>query len=137
MVSPARAGMDPVASSNVKPPLRFPRTRGDGPVMGQDLGGHSAFPPHARGWTPGMAIGRADCEVSPARAGMDPPLAATTRGGGSFPRTRGDGPWAGSGAEKGWEFPPHARGWTGYIQKRVGYSGVSPARAGMDLVLRV
>ena len=133
---------------------RFPRTRGDGPsskfspcvdqafrfpphARGWTRGWLSStlllrFPPHARGWT-SLVERAAGEQVSPARAGMDPPTPAYTRlrvsparAGmdplvGAFarreayprPRTRGDGPWS----------------TTRVIQ-------VSPARAGMDLHAR-
>ena len=77
----------------------FPRTRGDGPVLGNrgSLAAPSGFPPHARGWT--LQFVQPTCcpgeRVSPARAGMDPiSRVASTRISfpGRFPRTRGDGP---------------------------------------------
>ena len=50
----------------------------------------------------------------------------------SFPRTRGDGPVQFKDAARGFEFPPHARGWTQTDAEKVAAEKVSPARAGMD-----
>ena len=51
--------------------LRFPRTRGDGPVLALFGMGYGTFPPHARGWTGSRRLRRRRPSVSPARAGMD------------------------------------------------------------------
>ena len=51
-----------------------------------------------------------------------------------FPRTRGDGPYAGYVHYRLDVFPPHARGWTRLVGRRRTGREVSPARAGMDLV---
>ena len=52
--------------------IRFPRTRGDGPVVLSDNDTAKLFPPHARGWTYWTSWRRGSVSVSPARAGMDP-----------------------------------------------------------------
>ena len=103
---------------------RFPRTRGDGPVLSAFLDSclQSRRFPRTRGDGP---IGFArhgqyqNSRVSPARAGMDP---ASTYARSIRERCR---------------FPPHARGWTPRHRetKKYGHPDVSPARAGMDLVL--
>ena len=71
-VSPALAGMDPRYRRSSGAAPCFPRTRGDGPVMGRTLPGCSPFPPHSRGWTPRTGSFGASAPVSPALAGMDP-----------------------------------------------------------------
>ncbi len=50
-VSPARAGMDRSHSIRWSTPVRFPRTRGDGPGIACVADPNRRFPPHARGWT--------------------------------------------------------------------------------------
>ena len=91
-----------------------------------------AFPPHARGWTPGARTGHRCAPVSPARAGMDRTQKDGKTGCAGFPRTRGDGP-LGSGHGTGFgQFPPHARGWTRTARLSATKLSVSPARAGMD-----
>ena len=133
--------------------MRFPRTRGDGPLQGLIRNRPTQFPPHARGWTREGQDLRVGWRVSPARAGMDR-LAWAARGVSSgFPRTRGDGPAPWLDRRFFRSFPPHARGWTGF-RAEIGGSRLasphargwtvfsvlfahsivaSPARAGMDL----
>ena len=50
-VSPARAGMDLLCLEQLAEPSRFPRTRGDGPLLQIRYTSRQEFPPHARGWT--------------------------------------------------------------------------------------
>ena len=131
-VSPARAGMDPMAKRVVGKVVGFPRTRGDGPVRGTAAQVLEAFPPHARGWTLFFPTRHVVVSVSPARAGMDPGTCCRVGSSSGFPRTRGDGPGGRMTLEDKPAFPPHARGWTD--RGRAGNSAlrVSPARAGMD-----
>ena len=131
-VSPARAGMDHDGRHDGNDGRGFPRTRGDGPLIPVTLHIVSRFPPHARGWTLVHRERIQPLGVSPARAGMDRltcELPGTRR---SFPRTRGDGPFAASSRMRSWVFPPHARGWTGPSTEDWSSRNVSPARAGMD-----
>ena len=132
-VSPARAGMDPAPHRVPKPASRsrFPRTRGDGPEIGRRPAAVAvAFPPHARGWTRAVVVGRrADPfpphargwtpgrrrhhhagGVSPARAGMDRCRADRSPTYLFPPHARGWTPEARMPRKR--EFPPHARGWT-------------------------
>ena len=90
---------------------RFPRTRGDVPVMSSWKGSDSRFPPHTRGCTVDPALQKERPRVSPAHAGMYPRLVQFRCMREGFPRTRGDVPWWGD-----WE---------------PGISTVSPAHAGM------
>ena len=55
------------------------------------------------------------------------------RGGGSFPRRRGDGPCRSRIVPSLSSFPPQARGWTSLGPHIEGDVTVSPAGAGMDL----
>ena len=71
LVSPARAGMDPVDNTSFGRVESFPRTCGDGPRLWQQWAGSTQFPPHVRGWTVGATLRDFFRRVSPARAGMD------------------------------------------------------------------
>ena len=118
-VSPARAGMDRDLAAHEHHKGSFPRTRGDGPRGTHSGTDPSAFPPHARGWTgadPAAPEGRL---VSPARAGMDPAGQRIPASQARFPRTRGDGPLVPNQVHHHRGFPPHARGWTCVLARRV------------------
>ena len=116
-VSPARAGMDRLRTCA---------------RAGMDLRPLPPFPPHARGWTPLDSPNRPLSCVSPARAGMDPIPGLRDRHASSFPRTRGDGPGRTTVGGTGYEFPPHARGWTCPLPCRPRSGPVFPTHAGMD-----
>ena len=124
--------MDRRQDSLSPPSLRFPRTRGDGPVSASIPARAAPFPPHARGWTELTDRLIPAALVSPARAGMDRPRWNSTDRSGSFPRTRGDGPLNRIAIHRQHRFPPHARGWTLFGLRRLDPGCVSPARAGMD-----
>ena len=111
-VSPARAGMDPVAPFSFEFLPGFPRTRGDGPSALDARAFLRRFPPHARGWTPRARPRAPRAAVSPARAGMDPSAEGRKSAPHCFPRTRGDGARAAGSTTRYSSFPPHARGWT-------------------------
>ena len=70
-VSPARAGMDRREVASGSPPVGFPRTGGDGPVITYPEIGSAPFPPHGRGWTVPATQFRVNGEVFPARMAMD------------------------------------------------------------------
>ena len=70
-VSPAHAGMDLVYKTFTRIMLRFPRTRGDGPLRKCLAAATKRFPPHTRGWTAASKVGIQRAAVSPAHAGMD------------------------------------------------------------------
>ncbi len=135
-VFPARAGMDRARYSWTRCAHRFPRTRGDGPLILNPWNLRLTFSPHARGWT--VWQGRPDRggDVFPARAGMDRSLRCATTGRTCFPRTRGDGPAVFLNRSMDAKFSPHARGWTGCGLFRRGRKPVFPARAGMDRLIR-
>ena len=71
-VSPAHAGMDRSLCSLSSSSNCFPRTRGDGPIMGDTETELLLFPPHTRGWTRHEEVPPCVVIVSPAHAGMDP-----------------------------------------------------------------
>ena len=64
-VSPAHAGMDLQPERAVLPQHRFPRTRGDGPLVELDQNTEEWFPPHTRGWTVSLVVGDGKACVSP------------------------------------------------------------------------
>ena len=131
-VSPAGAGMDPCITHTNPTNLCFPRRRGDGPWICACALYGEAFPPQARGWTPGRSPLRPRVSVSPAGAGMD--LCAIGWGGECtrFPRRRGDGPGGTPQHRRYLAFPPQARGWTPTENGWTWPHEVSPAGAGMD-----
>ena len=132
MVSPAHAGMDPWAIYGCGRPMRFPRTRGDGPHAPAQATPAPSFPPHTRGWTRDVGCQGGQVRVSPAHAGMDLPLDRMIHPWLSFPRTRGDGPADPTAAHGALLFPPHTRGWTPAREGGDIALAVSPAHAGMD-----
>ena len=111
-VSPAHAGMDPPASDSYHIPVRFPRTRGDGPFDRETLTMRNRFPPHTRGWTGIWRQQLNHVQVSPAHAGMDRLIVHQACFPHCFPRTRGDGPGSDCKSPLPAVFPPHTRGWT-------------------------
>ena len=133
IVSPALAGMDPGRCLFVGDFVRFPRTRGDGPLRVWHREVDSTFPPHSRGWTLAPEADRLADTVSPALAGMDRMMTPPAYASRSFPRTRGDGPTTGPSARRAIRFPPHSRGWTPARASTTSSTRVSPALAGMDL----
>jgi len=134
--SPARAGIDPKTAAKETTAPRLPRTRGDRPLKASAIGASLMAPPHARGSTlPRDLLGGED-RGSPARAGIDPGGAGSTGGTSGLPRTRGDRPSMTKAELREYMAPPHARGSTrGSDLSKLGHSG-SPARAGIDPLLR-
>ena len=129
--SPAPAGMVPLAHRPSKSPMRFPRTRGDGPdLQGQSERDHWV-PPHPRGWSRDGAPAPHRGSGSPAPAGMVPVRAACRARRRGFPRTRGDGPKRADRAEPALGVPPHPRGWSPPRRSRPSRPAGSPAPAGM------
>ena len=110
--SPAPAGMVRIMPAHAAAPMRFPRTRGDGPQ--RDTGRTDAFevPPHPRGWSPGRWASSLTGRGSPAPAGMVPNTSWNDDGTDRFPRTRGDGPFSRTSGLSPAMVPPHPRGWS-------------------------
>ena len=129
---PAHAGMDPVVTRRPSMPSRLPRTRGDGPVRRRRPDVGRAASPHTRGWTYYRCV---ECRARrgfPAHAGMDPEPGRRRRAPRWLPRTRGDGPVAGTRRTLTRSASPHTRGWTrSAAPVRLIRRGF-PAHAGMD-----
>ena len=129
---PARAGMDPRASGTGHGTVRLPRSRGDGPWACRGPERQSPVAPLARGWTQDRAFDHDRSLGCPARAGMDPTVAATTRSASRLPRSRGDGPRHRRRRRVSRWVAPLARGWTLDGIAIVLVHRGCPARAGMD-----
>ena len=114
---------------------RFPRTRGDRPEYSSRSWNQRTFPPHTRGSTQGEAIAAAVAEVSPAHAGIDPTTVYGGQVNARFPRTRGDRPLHITASDQSTMFPPHTRGSTHSTHASTWVDLVSPAHAGIDLVI--
>src|ERR1019366_8215095 len=110
--SPAHAGMDRFIFRWRKPLGWLPRTRGDGPGIGNTRAERQGAPPHTRGWTPYGQVGTRFPDGSPAHAGMDRSALTTLRAPTRLPRTRGDGPLGVDDVARADKAPPHTRGWT-------------------------
>ena len=111
---PAHAGMDPWQSDTTPARFRFPRPRGDGPVLAST----------PRMVPPGF----------PAHAGMDPAQAAPASATSRFPRPRGDGPFIRAILGRTDQVSPPTRGWT-LLRAALDLGAVGfPAHAGMDRV---
>ena len=89
--------------------------------------------PHTRGWTlPRRDLTRRVAGF-PAHAGMDPGINHSPATSARLPRTRGDGPRAGSESRSSYSASPHTRGWTAAQRQVVDQILGFPAHAGMDL----
>src|SRR5690606_24272023 len=137
VLRPARAEMDLYSGRAALNLGTLPRTRGDGPVGKHALHAEPDSPPHARGWTPRRHLARAECVLSPARAGMDLLTVPSPAAPAALPRTRGDGPVRPARMYTLTNSPPHARGWTQRLAQSLAESDLSPARAGMDPASRM
>ena len=71
---------------------RFPRIRGDVPVVNNELFHLGEFSPHTRGCSGGEAVAYITAMVFPAYAGMFRCDTGDTSARSSFPRIRGDVP---------------------------------------------
>ena len=129
--SPAPAGMVPTECRPCPARQRFPRTRGDGPIV--DPGGPLtiAVPPHPRGWSRRTNVIADEPRGSPAPAGMVPSDTARHWRYGRFPRTRGDGPQTSATGAPPVAVPPHPRGWSISSSLLEAALTGSPAPAGM------
>ena len=129
---PALAGMDRLLGFHRRYLTGLPRTRGDGPSVGGPKLVRTGASPHSRGWTQHPALVHPPDQGFPALAGMDPRLRLPMRSALGLPRTRGDGPLVGPGADAHHLASPHSRGWThlrvGHVRDPCGF----PALAGMD-----
>src|SRR5690606_13615742 len=111
--------------------MRFPRIRGDRPIVFTMCAISSLFPPHTRGSTPNRILWGRGIPVSPAYAGIDRRRAGPIVADFGFPRIRGDRPRAPYRKSRLRKFPPHTRGSTVRTQRPKGENAVSPAYAGI------
>ncbi|GAM02313.1 hypothetical protein SP5_076_00950 [Sphingomonas parapaucimobilis NBRC 15100] len=129
--SPAPAGMVPPKAAPLETSSRFPRTRGDGPVLQVQLQLFNLVPPHPRGWSLEGIRDGARVAGSPAPAGMVPVARWRRSSRTWFPRTRGDGP-VHLRRQVGRDLvPPHPRGWSLQAAGSLHGARGSPAPAGM------
>ncbi len=89
-------------------------------------------PPHPRGSTWSIPINTICAKVSPAPAGIDPPVRTLHPDWPRLPRTRGDRPIPIVASEVITPSPPHPRGSTLSLSIRNLAGIVSPAPAGID-----
>ena len=129
--SPAHAGMARTHIARFRPPGRFPRPRGDGPVRRCAAGRTTPVPPPTRGWPHSGGCAHAGRRGSPAHAGMALRHAGSAAPCTRFPRPRGDGPLTSGGFIEHAEVPPPTRGWPVGRDQLVAWAGGSPAHAGM------
>ncbi len=108
--SPARAGMRPGTWGSATPRSRFPRARGDAPLVSAVSTLVLVVPPRARGCALWPAGGAALESGSPARAGMRPCGSTPRRPASRFPRARGDAPFSLDPKAAHHPVPPRARG---------------------------
>ena len=90
----------------------FPRASGDGPWGAMRLCWCALFPPRERGWSRRHRYIDQAAAVSPARAGMVPPVGVFALVQTSFPRASGDGPEQVREFYAIAMFPPRERGWS-------------------------
>jgi len=129
--SPAHAGMHPTERLEVLKQLRFPRARGDAPLLGETWPDPAVVPPRTRGCTLGKAGRPTLPGGSPAHAGMHPRRVRPCQRSIRFPRARGDAPSEAKSSESSAEVPPRTRGCTPIAEGRGQAVGGSPAHAGM------
>ncbi len=151
-VLPAHAGMARAAGADQGPPIRSPRTRGDGPTDGRNGENRRRRSPRTRGDGPHfIKMYLPDTSVLPAHAGMARKNRVNRFRFLRSPRTRGDGPdeesenyspdpvlpaHAGMARQTirrspGWStFSPHTRGWPAQPRVRRPGGGSSPRTRG-------
>ena len=113
-------------------PDGLPRTRGDQPRANDHRAARALSPPHPRGSTLfGQVLDHA-IGVSPAPAGINPPLTHHIPEWNSLPRTRGDQPGQNVAADQPGGSPPHPRGSTPHPVDFWTKLPVSPAPAGIN-----
>ncbi len=108
-----------------------PRASGDGPQQWADIRIPALCSPRERGWSPTAHPRPTVVRVFPARAGMVPHPARTTRRPGRVPRASGDGPFKNMSSIRLSTCSPRERGWSHQTRMRVPRLVVFPARAGM------
>ncbi len=123
--------MVPAFGNDARRVFRFPRPRGDGPLLPQ-VGLHfGEVPPPTRGWSPRFFQKPLHLPGSPAHAGMVPQTARSYHARRRFPRPRGDGPAYWSVSYDSGMVPPPTRGWSCFSLTAPPVTTGSPAHAGM------
>ncbi len=131
-VSPAHAGIDPVAVVRRLSGGGLPRPRGDRPLKKVVDVSVGWSPPPTRGSTGTVQVPQTQRSVSPAHAGIDRRTTAPSRVRRRLPRPRGDRPPSGHQAPRPGQSPPPTRGSTPWSRSRRPSPCVSPAHAGID-----
>ncbi len=131
-VFPTRVGVDRRSLRHCVCTIRFPHTRGGGPMM--PVGEETALPfsPHAWGWTATSSRCVRKRLVFPTRVGVDQCTEAQQRLNGRFPHTRGGGPPDIAAQYEQMAFSPHAWGWTDMLDGFPASADVFPTRVGVD-----
>ena len=129
--SPAHAGMVRRRPSGPGACRRFPRPRGDGPLLDMEYGVDLAVPPPTRGWSFVLGPPVRELDGSPAHAGMVPSTRKGKKTSPRFPRPRGDGPQIVHACVRCVRVPPPTRGWSAEIRPASRSCMGSPAHAGM------
>ena len=122
---PAHAGMDPDLGVPLEGGERFPRPRGDGPLIEITIADGVEVSPPTRGWTRRRCRWPTTSTGFPAHAGMDHVITAT-RERARFPRPRGDGPQQADDQGLRQPVSPPTRGWTRGISTSSSSMTVSP-----------
>ncbi len=129
---PAPAGIDPRYRRSLPTPRRFPRARGDRPVVGPVPSARELVSPRPRGSTLGL-LGMATTRLGfPAPAGIDPAAEMRTSLAEGFPRARGDRPGGVGRVGEVLLVSPRPRGSTLLLDRSGGLSRGFPAPAGID-----
>ncbi len=128
---PAPAGMVPGVDPGRDAPGSAPRTRGDGPEGEREAVRTAHCSPHPRGWSL-IALGVVlRVVLLPAPAGMVPREDLPRDGALPAPRTRGDGPTAGTVVGAACGCSPHPRGWSRLLRQAETDHRLLPAPAGI------
>ena len=131
IVFPAYAGMFRSQEGSGKYWWRFPRIRGDVPLLERGNAEAERFSPHTRGCSCAKMRHRMQPPVFPAYAGMFRRAKHQGHDEVGFPRIRGDVPHADDYGRAAWPFSPHTRGCSGFIAAVNPLHVVFPAYAGM------
>ncbi len=128
---PAHAGMAPSPMPAAPRCLRFPRPRGDGPVMLRGESRRARVSPPTRGW-PRIAFRTvAPFAGFPAHAGMARSRRRPPGPLQRFPRPRGDGPAMRLSGPTSVRVSPPTRGWPAPLRFAARHPSGFPAHAGM------
>ena len=131
-VFPTRVGVDRRVRRQKEHRIRFPHTRGGGPISSWSSSHNTSFSPHAWGWTEHEGAAKRPAQVFPTRVGVDRRGFRDTPERRSFPHTRGGGPFLRVGSQPHAEFSPHAWGWTVRKGRITMANMVFPTRVGVD-----